>query len=86
MKISEKNTKSEISPEPPNRTGQKSKSVSTNTPSNIIQLRANGTFGRQCPRSGEGCRQEVDHGFVEMGCVLPGGTTRPMGMFMFCLH
>ena len=31
-------------------------------------------------------RQEVDHGFVEMGCVLPGGTTRPMGMFMFCLH
>ena len=55
MKISEKNTKNEISPEQPNRTGQKSKSVSPNTPSNIIQLRANGTFGRQCPRSGEGC-------------------------------
>ena len=31
-------------------------------------------------------RKEVDHRFVEMGCVLPGGTTRPMGMFMFCLH
>ena len=49
-----KNTKNEISPEQPNRTGQKSKSVSPNTPSNIIQLRANGTFGRQCARSGEG--------------------------------
>ena len=31
-------------------------------------------------------RQEVGLGFVEAECVLPGGTTRPMGMFMFCLH
>ena len=31
-------------------------------------------------------KQEVGLGFVEAECVLPGGTTRPMGMFMFCLH
>ena len=23
---------------------------------------------------------------MEAGCVLPGGTTRPMGRFMLCLH
>ena len=44
MKISEKNTKNEISPKQPNRTGWNSKYVLTYMPSNSTQLGANGKF------------------------------------------
>ena len=71
-----KNTKNEISPKQPNRTGWNSKYVLPNTPSNKIQLRANGTFGRQCARSGEGCSQDTKTPPRKKATTLGGSTSK----------